>query len=114
MEVSGDSAEMQWNSILELSSTFIFQVKGFTFLECVSKSCEIKWAFQPSVMGGRVNICVPSSSRPGRSASQQARRRNTSVRSDGLTVIRVAAFGQQNTGQNVSPSLPELSDSGFC
>lgn len=42
---------------------------------------------------------------PGPSASQQARRRNTSVRSDGLTVIRVAAFGQHNTGQNVSLAL---------
>lgn len=38
---------------------------------------------------------VPSLSCPGLCASHQARRRNTSVRSDGLTVIRVAAFGQQ-------------------
>lgn len=61
-----------------------------------------------------MNICalVPSSC-PGLSASQQARRRKTSVRSDGLTVIRVAAFGQHDAGQNVSPSLPELSSSGL-
>lgn len=66
-------------------------------------------------MGRSEDVCavVPSSSCPGLPASRQARRRNTSVRSDGLTVIRVAAFGQQNTGQSVSPSLPELSSSGF-
>lgn len=75
----------------------------------------MKRAFQPSVRGGRTSICavVPPPSCPGPSASQQARRRNTSVRSDGLTVIRVAAFGQHNTGQNVSLALPELSNSGF-
>lgn len=113
--MSLDTAGMLLNGIFGFSFTFTFQVKGFTFLEPWSKSCEIKWAFQPSVRDRRVNICavVPSSRRPGRSASQQARRRNTSVRSDGLTVIRVAAFGQQSTGQNVSPSLPELSNFGF-
>lgn len=75
----------------------------------------MKWAFQPSVRGGRTNICamVPPPSCPGPSASQQARRRNTSVRSDGLAVIRGAAFGQHGAGQNVSPALPELSSSGF-
>lgn len=58
-----------------------------------------------------IHAVVPPSSCPGLSASLQAKRRNTSVRSDGLTVIRVAAFGQQNTGQAVAPSLPELSSS---
>lgn len=49
----------------------------------------IKQAFQPSVMGRSEDVCaaVPSPSCPGLPASRQARRRNTSVRSDGLPVI---------------------------
>lgn len=72
-----------------------------SIFESLWKTYRRTWASQPSVMGRSVNICtvVPSSSCPGRSASHQARRRNTSVRSDGLTVIRVAVFGQQNTGR---------------
>lgn len=63
----------------------------------------MKWAFQPSVRWEDGHLCCGASSLAAQGPLPASRpEEETQCQSDGLTVIRVAAFGQHNTGQNVS------------
>lgn len=112
-----DMAGLLLYSILVLSPAFT--LKDLTFLNVfVKRSCKVKWAFQSPtpllpVMRAREreeNTVLRCLHRAAQGSVPAGRpRRNTSVRSDGHTGIRVAASGQQSTGHRVPSSLPELS-----